>query len=183
MYKIAAPLVHKRNILLVMFATAALFIAKTGHAQIELATGYAALEEGDERLRPAFAFHATINPQYFFRAYYWGRDYGPVQERGTLISFNYRKSVFSSQKLFAHFGAAAMNEQVKIDYKEDDKDDDFEQSPNLGGVVGVNYSLRDFAPFLVQVSWDSHLFLAGQGGLFMVTGRKQTMSLAAGVVF
>lgn len=151
-------------------------------AQVEYTLGYAALEEGDERLRPAYAFHAGLTPNYFFRSYFWGRDYGPVKERGMLLSFNHRYGIFNSRALQANLGVAILNERVELDF-EGSEDDESEQSGNLGAAVGLQYGMKITNRFIVHAAWDSHLFLAGQGGIFLVTGRKQTISMTAGVAF
>lgn len=151
---------------------------------LELAAGMAAVEEGDDRLRPAVALHAAINDFYAFRMYYYGREFGPIREDTIIISGHRRFSLFSTNIIKAQMGIVLMDEATKISYdKSADKEkNEEEHNANIGGAAGISISLPASAgPFYGHFSWDSHVFPAGLGGILLSTGRKQTLSIVAGM--
>jgi hypothetical protein len=152
----------------------------------EAAAGFSAVEQGDDHMRPAAMLHLGITPFYSARAYLWGRDFGPVKERTTLLSFNRRVPVFKSNAVVASFGLALMDEMIALEF-EDEADSAYnttEHNYKAGMAIGLSWSLIDTGPLYATVSWDSHLFPAGaNGAVFLVTGRKQAVSVAMGVTF
>lgn len=153
-------------------------------AAYEIAAGMAVVEEGDDRMRPAMALHGAIN-DYAGRLYYYGRKFGPIKEETILISAHRRFSIFGTDFIKAQLGVAAMDESTKISYEGNDSHrNEEEHHMNVGAAAGVSVSLpANMKPFYAHFSWDSHLFPAGLGGILLSTGRKQTLSLAAGVLF
>lgn len=149
----------------------------------EMAAGFAAIEEGDDRIRPGVMLHMAPNSFYSGRFYYYGRDNGPASERTFLLSADRRVGVKSSKYLEATYGIALMNEQINLEFADSDAFDASENNYNVGGHLGIQADLPAPGPLHMSVSWDSHLFLAGQGGLFLATGRKMTISLMMGAKF
>ncbi len=164
---------------------ACLVVPGVGHA-VELGVGLSAVEEGDDRLRPAVSLHGAINESYAFRTYYYGREFGPVREDTILISGHRRFSLFGKEYIKAQLGVALMDEITKISYSkaEDKSRNEEEHNTNIGGAVGISIALpASLAPLYAHLSWDSHLFPAGVGGILLSTGRKQTISIVAGAAF
>lgn len=160
-------------------------ISEQGHA-FEVAAGLAAVEEGDDRLRPAFALHAALNDFYAARMYYYGREFGPISEETVIISAHRRFSLFHTNIIKAQMGVVLMDEVTKVSYSASaDKDNNEEEhNANLGGAAGISIALpENLRPFYAHFSWDSHVFPAGLGGILLSTGRKQTLSLVAGMLF
>lgn len=154
----------------------------------ELAAGLAAVEEGDDRLRPAAVLHLGINPQYAGRAYYYGRTYGPVTEATAVVAAVRRWGLFKSNTLTASCGLALMDEKTTLKFDDaadaavhDKVDDQY----NAGLAFGIAWTPLAAAkgPFYVSASWDSALFAAGLDGMILLsTGRKETLSLIMGVM-
>ncbi len=174
------------TLLYVALASPACLVAGSGSQAIELAAGLSAVEEGDDRLRPAVSLHGAINESYAFRMYYYGREFGPIKEDTVIISAHRRFSLFGKDFIKANLGIALMDEFTKISYSktEDKSRDEEEHNTNIGGAAGIAISLPpSLAPFYAHLSWDSHIFPAGVGGLLLSTGRKQTISIVAGAAF
>lgn len=151
----------------------------------ELAAGMAAVEEGDDRLRPAVTLHGAINELYAFRLYYYGREFGPVREDTIIISGHRRFALFNTDIIKAQIGVVLMDEATKISYDKsaDKENNEEEHNGNLGAAAGISISLPAMMrPVYAHFSWDSHVFPAGLGGILLSTGRKQTLSLVAGMV-
>ncbi len=150
----------------------------------ELGLGFSAIEEGDDRFRPGILVDMSSGEVWRSRAYYYGRKYGPITERTMLISV-YRyldiMRVFNTNFLRASVGGVVMNERTELDFKEDE--DEVENNFNLGATIGVHTYIKIGDSFFVQGSVESHLFLAGLGGILLANGRKQMISLASGAVF
>jgi hypothetical protein len=151
----------------------------------EAAAGFAAVEEGDDRVRPGAALHLGINDFYRGRVYYYGREFGPVTEKTYLVSFSRRWGLFRSNAFQASLGMAAMNESITLEFDgEDAVEDEDENNYNLGAAFGVSWALpvKATAPFYMSASWDSHVFPAGlDGGILLSSGRKQTISVILGM--
>jgi len=150
----------------------------------ELGGGFAAVDEGDDRMRPAATLDLSVNDLYGGRLYYYGRTYGPVREDTAVLSILRRWPVFGSKLLTASFGLALMDERtvLKFDNDTDQAKNQTENSYNGGFAFGVTFGLpKTSAPLYMALSWDAHVFPAGvNGGLFLATGRKQTISVILG---
>jgi len=174
------------TLLYVALASPACFVVgPTSHAA-EIAAGLSAVEEGDDRLRPAISLHGAINDSYALRMYYYGREFGPIREDTIIISGHRRFSLFGKDFIRAQLGVALMDEITKISYSraEDKSSNEEEHNTNIGGALGISIAVpKTLAPFYAHLSWDSHIFPAGIGGILLSTGRKQTISLVAGAAF
>jgi hypothetical protein len=169
--------------LLVLFA--AIPVLGAAHASaVEFGAGFAAVEEGDDRIRPAATLHLGLNNDFAGNAYYYGREFGPVKEQTFIVNFVKSWAVFKSQFLAAHFGPCVMDEKTEITFASEYSDQDrAEDNLNAGAVYGISWSLpKSQGPLYLSVSWDSHIFAAGvNGGLLLSSGRKQAISLVGGV--
>lgn len=149
---------------------------------VDLGAGFSSVEEGDDRLRPAAFLHCGFKDTYRARLYTYGRDFGPVSERTILLSATRSVTSFKNSFLQTAFGVAILSQQTDVKYtaESDASQNDSENNLNIGGVfsVGVKYPMNSL---YFSADWDSHVFPAGLGGIFLSTGRKQTISLAMGV--
>ncbi len=75
-----------------------------------------------------------------------------------------------------------MNERIEIGFSQP-ADQDYDRSENnfnIGGVVGLNLGIPT-GKLLFETSWNSHIFPAGIAGIFLASGRKQTLSVTVGM--
>ncbi len=144
----------------------------------------AAVDESDDRARPAAMLHLGFTPDYFARAYYYGRQQGAVSEDTQLLAGGYRFALFSKTSgLNAGIGASMMREATTIKaaaLAAGTEDDLTSANYNFGMLFSLNWSPLS-GPIPLNIGWDSHMFLAGQAGLFLATGRKQFISIGSGV--
>lgn len=155
----------------------------------ELAAGFALVEEGDDRVRPGLAVHAALNDMYLARGYYYGREFGPVREETYIIAAGRRFGIFKNNFFIANVGACVMNERITLKFDAGDAtpsgvgQNRGEDNYNIGGVFGVALTLpKGLSPIYTSLTWDSHIFPAGlNGGMFLSSGRKQTIAIQLGV--
>lgn len=159
-----------------------LLIAAPEAQAFEVAAGFGAVEEGDDRIRPGLGLHMGFNDFYAARIHFYGREFGPVREETYIASFQRRWGLFKSNTVTAGFGMAVMDERTKLTFEDDaEAESETEDNYNVGAVMGISWSLpKTSSPLFASVSWDSHIFPAGMGGLLLSTGRKQTITLLIG---
>lgn len=106
-----------------------------------------------------------------------------MKEQTYLVSFSRRWGLFRSNAFQATLGMAAMNEKIALAFTGDDAAlNTDENNYNFGLAFGVSWALpHKGVPFYMSASWDSHIFPAGEGGIFLATGRKQAISVILGM--
>lgn len=149
--------------------------------KFELLGGLGAVEEGDDRLRPAAVVQAGKD-HFYGQGTLYGRRFAQVEERTFMLGGGYRTEIFQTKWLQAAVGAVVMEERTTIHPRGTQTKIDSQSSYNVGGTLGIR-GVWNFDRYLVQASWDSALFPAGAAVLFLTTGRKQTVSLSAGARF
>ena len=164
----------------------------------DLGLGFAAIEAGDDRTRPAAALHVGIDDFWVGRAYWYGQEFGPVRETTTIVAAARQWGIFKSDSLVARFGVAVMDDRTVIDFEEEDDSspttgtgtsdlpaDVAEDNWNLGAEFGVAWRLppKLSGPLFLEVGWDSHVFPAGSAAILLASGRRQALSLTMGVSF
>jgi hypothetical protein len=147
----------------------------------EFAGGIAAVEGGDDRLRPAAFAHLSVMPSLYSRLYAWGRKFGPVEERDYLASLSWRTSVAKINTLHVSAGFSVMQQTTRVTFDDAPSENSEENNSNFGGNLGVHWSFFDHGPMYLAFSWEAHLFAAGDAAIFLVTARKQMLSLGVGV--
>ncbi len=155
--------------------------------------GLAVAEEGDDQFRPAALLHLGWSPFYYSRVFYYGRTFGPITEQTYLASFSRRFGLFKSSGFEGAVGGCFLSETITMRSTDDSPNtsttvtkasvDEREQNYNVGMTFGVFWIPSGFAPFYLNVGWESHVFLAGSAGLFLSTGRKQMVSVTTGLKF
>lgn len=143
----------------------------------------AAAEEGDDRLRPAAGFHGSLDSTYFVRAWVYGRSFGPVTEKTILGGASRRLPAFGIKELSVGVGFCAMVEKTDIEYSDAPADNDSESRYNLGAILGLHYLIEPIPGIFATAGWESYIFAAGPGVIFLSTARKQMVSIGAGVKF
>lgn len=140
-------------------------------------------DDGDDRPRPAAGAHVGVDQNYYARAWFWGQTFGPVTDTKYLVAAGRRINIFGQKGLTAGFGGAGLLEKTEIAYEDEPSENDSESRYNLGVIIGMYYDYDLHKNMKILSSWESHLFGAGTGTLFLSTARKQTLGVGLGVSF
>ena len=148
-----------------------------------LGAGVAAVEEGDDRLRPAALVHAGWTENYMSNLIFYGRSFQDVTQQTMIFSSSKRGSVPGFKSLKASAGLFMIDEQTRIKAVDPDtgKMMATENSWTGGVVFGLEGHLLQIGRLKLRAAWESYLVPAGVNGLiFLATGRKQLFSLVMG---
>lgn len=148
----------------------------------DLGTGVVAVEDGDDRFRPAAVLHFAAANGFITRAYAYGRDYGPVRERDFILSLGKRFDL-SNKTWQAHVSAALMSDTTELRYSEHPEDNASFTSTNVGMAFGIHWLFIDNKALQVRATWDSHVFPAGAAIIYLANARKSTLGLTVGIPF
>lgn len=148
----------------------------------DIGTGIVAVEDGDDRMRPAAVVHVGTAAGFVGRGYVYGRDYGPVSERNYIVSLNKRFDI-SNKTWQGLLGAAVLNDNTEIKYKDYPDENTSYSSTNVGMAFGLHWSLIDSKAMQLKATWDSHVFPAGSGFILLANARKSTIGLTAAIGF
>jgi hypothetical protein len=148
----------------------------------DLGTGLTAIEEGDDRFRPAAVLHFSTASGFASRFYLYGRNYGPVQERNYLLSAGKRFDI-SGKSLQGIVGIAAMADTTVIKFKDYPQDNSSYTTTNFGGAFGLHWIFLETNIIQLRATWDAHVFPAGSGFLFLANARKSGIGITATTVF
>lgn len=166
--------------------TGVALVYKTNAHGFEIAGGIAAVDEMDDRLRPAASMHIGFTDEYYMRALLYGRKFGPIIERTSILSFAYRFPVYSNKSnLTAGVGLSTLLEETTYDPnwdQETGEDKDKKNQFNMGMNFGIGYRMP-IDPIYLSFDWDGHVYLAGVSGLLLATGRKQALNIGIGLRF
>jgi hypothetical protein len=81
--------------------------------------------------------------------------------------------------LYASVGAAILADQTSVDYGDATEGNDSSTEFNVGAVFLLEYRYPLAGGLVTHINWQSHVFPAGlQGGIFLSSGRRQTLTLA-----
>lgn len=163
---------------LILTVTAPLFLSHQATA-MEIGAGATAMEEGDDRMRPGTSLHLGFNPTTFARAFLLGRSFGPVKERTTAIEVM-RRFPMVAPYLNGAFGLSALQESTEVKGV-DARAGKSQTFYNAGGAFGIYLETPPSSTLSCSLGWESHLYPAGIAGVFLATGRKQFISLTAGL--
>lgn len=146
----------------------------------DVAFGLAAIEEGDDRLRPAMQVYSTLGKDGYVTGTYYGRSFAQVEEKTYLVNLGVRSNIFNSNIFYACLGGAALleNTTVKPFGSEEKRQED--NAYNFGVTFAVQYE-QAWQKFFLRGAWESSLFLAGEAGILLATGRKQAVAITAGM--
>lgn len=148
----------------------------------DLGSGLVAIEDGDDRMRPAALLHLGTNAGFVSRFYVYGRDYGPVEERNFLLSLDKRFDL-AGKTWQGIVGLAALYDMTTIEYDDHPEDNMNYSSSNFGAAFGIHWTFLEAKRFRMQATWDGHVFPAGTGFLFLANARKSAIGITASTVF
>ena len=138
--------------------------------------GFGAADQGDDVFRPGFSMGFGLKKHLNFSMLYYGRTFSTVKEDTILISGYTTIGNYREYWIHPRIGVTLMNERIKVKSKSQD-------NFNIGGLFGASIGLPMGGRFYGKLNWDNHLFLAGEGGLLLANGRKQSIALAIGSYF
>jgi hypothetical protein len=148
----------------------------------DFGTGIVGVEDGDDRLRPAAVLHAASAGGFISRFYLYGRDYGPVVERNYILSLGKRFDL-GSKAWQANIGFASMADVTTVKFPDTPDDDMTYTSTNFGMSFGLHWTLFELKLMQLKATWDSHVFPAGSGFIFLANARKSTLGIMGSVSF
>lgn len=160
-----------------------LFLQPTIAQGIQTSLGLGALEGGDDRWQLTAMFANKTDDGYLVNFTYHQFSYGPVVSKTQLVDLGHDFKLFYPRNLYGKWGITAMSESHSLRYKEAEYQSYNQEDIryNLGVNLGIDWSSDRSSRWQWQVSWTSHLFLAGPlAGLFLATARKQTLMVLYG---
>lgn len=154
---------------------------RTAHAETSLGVGLGAVEEGDDRLRPSLIGELAVT-RIGARLTQYGTRYSLVSQQTSLVSMFYTDAFSQAGWKFLNFevGLWGLRETTKI--KATAVSAARTEVLSSGGVLlGLSARILDAGLFYSSVNWSSHLYLPGTAFILLSTGRRQVLSLTAGV--
>lgn len=165
---------------------AADFIQRLKGQELGINLGLSTVEEGDDGQRPAVLVGGYYDT-YYFRAFYFGRTFGPVRERNLTLNINRTFAFSPLANVYWSVGGALVRDSTLIQFEREDlaEINKKEINYNLGASLGVYWQVpQNYIPtnkIKLRLCWESSVFPAGiVGGLFLSTGRRQFLSLEVG---
>ncbi|EFX59892.1 hypothetical protein DAPPUDRAFT_126383 [Daphnia pulex] len=138
--------------------------------------GLAAIEETDERFRPAFWVQGLFAEKWVVQWEAYGRVQKPVTQSTHLLTFSRQFPLFGS--LLGRTGLALALESTTISREDGDEGASRETNTNLGLALGIAWQSK--SKLFVTAEWSSSLFPAGLAGILLSTARKQSLNLGVG---
>jgi hypothetical protein len=159
-------------------------LCTTPVAAWELRAGLSAMEEGDDRLRGGLLLHFE-QKNWDLRLFNFSRAYGPVVQTTRQLSIDRAYSLPFFASLSGIVGGAFLQQITDIRYHDAQVDafDAYDNDYNIGFNTGLIWKYKTKGAHTFAVSWQSTLFMAGQAFIFLVTGRKQFLSVESGMEF
>ncbi|MCX6117964.1 MAG: hypothetical protein NT027_10510 [Proteobacteria bacterium] len=150
-------------------------IAKASYG-FEIGSGVSAVEDGDDRVRPAAVIHASTASGITNRFLFYGRDFGPVKERNYVLSISKRWDV-GSKTWQGLVGGAVMADQTEITFPNSPADNTSYTSTNFGMNFGLHWLAYETKVVQLKATWDGYIFPAGTGFIFLANARKSALGL------
>ena len=149
-----------------------------------VSVGASFLESGDDILTPGASLHFWLK-NWGVNGYYFQKVQAPVTIETRAVDLSYFLTIPSIKYLKGSLGVAYLAEITTIDFKQKipEENNQIENSQNLGLHFGLTLSKTFARKWLIAFNWNSHLFNAGSSIIFLVTGRKEMLSLSFGYEF
>ncbi|MGE0172392.1 MAG: hypothetical protein AB7T49_06395 [Oligoflexales bacterium] len=144
---------------------------------VSLSAGLSAVDEQDSRSRPAASIFVEGAGDWEGSAAVYGQDFAKVEQRSLLIAGYKKTSLFNSKYLSAGIGVAGLVDSTKFA----DNPEDNATSYNIGASALVRMETNPKSKITAGLSWQSHIFPAGRATFYLVTARRQVITLSAGV--
>lgn len=145
-------------------------------AGVDLSMGLSAIEEGDERMRPAATLTADFGKDWSLLLQNYGRIQKPVTQTTYLMAVTRQYPVFGSKSFRARVGGALAYEQSAMERTTGESERS--ANTNLGLYLGLNW--QSDSRLFVSLDWGTGIFPAGMALLFLTTARKQSFSAGLG---
>ena len=165
-----------RLLLSLIWLVSSSMIPNSLYADTGLNLGLSAIEEGDERFRPALSLEAQWNDMWWTQLQTFGRRQAPVAQTSYLLGVGRSYGVFSSKALLARVGLALASESTAIERSTGGKASS--TNTNVGLYLGLSW--RSSSRVYFQVDWGSAVFPAGISLIFLATARKQNVTAGVG---
>ncbi len=138
--------------------------------------GLGAIEETDERFRPAFWVQGLFADRWVLQLETYGRVQKPVTQTTHLLTFSRQFPLF--KLLLGRVGLALASESTTVKRLEGDERPSSATNTNVGLSLGIAW--QSSSKLFVTAEWGSSLFPAGVAGIFLATARKQSFNLGMG---
>jgi|GEM_PF-1561074 len=161
-------------------ASAMLFPTSTCEAASVFAGG-GVVSEGDDRYKPVALAGVTFGPNVYATAFAYGQRFSIVSRRGQVASLG-KQWVLPlpfTKRLSLGIGASFLHESTTLAATSTSTKRS-EDSFNLGAHFLFKLRIIDATSFFVDLDWHAHVFPAGFSTLYLVTGRRQVLSLGTG---
>ncbi len=149
--------------------------------------GIAGVTGGDDHADPAALMRATLGNSFHGQMLLYGADFGPVSARTIMLSGGSVANLKGFERLQTQFGLTLMDEYIGI-YSSTRKRPDQTDQPkiskhnlNIGAMMGLRFQALQKSNYTASFGWESHLFLAGSAGFYLVFGVKQAWYASVGV--
>ncbi|MCA2960432.1 MAG: hypothetical protein IOD12_09275 [Silvanigrellales bacterium] len=144
--------------------------------------GGSVLVEGDGRAKPAVVLGGVVGDGYFANLFLSGQRFTIVSRTSQLLSVGKRWPVafpFSGRFSFAG-GLSVLREETRIGATATSAALS-ETLYNGALALAVQFRVLQMARASLDLDWSNHIFPAGLATVYLATGRKQFVSLTAGV--
>jgi hypothetical protein len=142
-----------------------------------LGIGFTAVEEQDERHRPAITLLGEPVQDWQLAGSIYGQKYETVRQTSLVASMVRTYALPKSHIFFGGVGFAALWDRWRFS---DDADSN-QDSGNFGMALLASARFPKQSKYKMSLDWTAHLFPAGIGTIFLVTARRQTISLTTRV--
>lgn len=153
-----------------------------GALALSFAAGAGALEEGDDRLRPAALAQLTsASRNWSGEVAVYGRRFGLVRQQGQLYSGFYQGALplGTSKRFQAAVGATLLHELTTLAATPSTPSQK-RRLFNGALALGLHVQIFKAGPVSLHANWDAHVFSSGAATFYLSTGRKQIVSLLIG---
>ena len=145
--------------------------------------GASALEEGNDRLRPAVSWQMRMGQKLGLEigGTYFGKKVVTVTERGQL----WKLGLFGIPKdlgwAYSSTGLSYYHQKISLDSLTPSVSNQKQSIQKLGLYVGVGVLWMKLGKGVGYLQWDGYFFDAGQGSLHLAFGKKQVISIMWGI--
>lgn len=149
----------------------------------QLQIGPGLLEAGDDRFRSSVHSDLIWQSGYKISMDAAQMKFGPITQSYYLFSLGKEFGLFYPKNLLGSFGFTYLKEQNAFDSSlmpSFQRTKSLDQS-NLGAYFGIKLKNTIGQSISYGLGWESSLFLAGAAGIFLATGRFQTIHAFVGL--
>ena len=167
-----------------MAASEALSVEPGGPGRLQVFAGSGLLTEGDDRIKPAIVVGGVVGPGLYSTLFLYGQRFSIMSKRAQALSLGKRWALplpFSG-RFTAGAGLSLLREETILRSTAASSKQS-NTSYNAGVNLALQFRILRISRTTLDLDWSSHVFPAGFATLFLATGRRQMISLTAGVDF